>query len=91
MTDQTDEEITDEGPTEGETGVRGDAVPGLVTILPTGGLMINGAIVGATQYDEDGAPLLTLNLGWLRLAGVRIRIEDDPIRDRHRGGVALER
>jgi hypothetical protein len=38
---------------------------------------------------RDGT--LVVNLGWCRLAGLSIRVEDDPAFDNHRSGVALER
>jgi len=49
-------------------------------------ILHDGLPVGS--YD-DGT--LTVNLGWCRLAGLSVRVEDDPQVDRHRDGVALER
>lgn len=49
-------------------------------------IMFGGIPVG--QFD-DGA--LSVNLGWCRLAGLSVRVEDDPQHDNHRGGVALSR
>lgn len=38
---------------------------------------------------EDSTVIL--NLGWCRLAGLSVRIEDDPKVDRHRDGLILDR
>jgi len=35
--------------------------------------------------------VVTLNLGWMRLAGLGLIVEDDPQQDRHRDGVVLRR
>jgi hypothetical protein len=49
-------------------------------------LVYDGFIVGQVR---DGT--LSVNLGWARLAGLKVRIEADPTVDRHRNGVVLER
>lgn len=66
-------------------------LPAPSVILPGGGLMLAGTIIGEMGYHADGRPQITLNLGWLRLANVAIRVLDDPEVDHHRGGVTLER
>lgn len=40
-------------------------------------------------HVSDG--VLTINLGWARLAGLGVRVENDPAVDRFRSGVVLER
>lgn len=51
-----------------------------------GAVLVNGRPVG-----ELNGNLLELNLGWCRMAGLSLKVHDDPQIDRHRGGVALER
>ncbi len=73
-----------------EEGEAGRPVPDL-TIAD--GVVIHGhRIIGAVDYHEDGLPMLTLDLGWLRLGGVAIKLLDDREGgDSHRNGVFLER
>lgn len=66
-----------------------------------GSLVFDGIVVGTTsdaehEPDEDGPveverATITIDLGWAKAAGVRVRVLDDPAVDRHRGGVALDR
>lgn len=83
----------------------GDVVEWPIEIRPNGTVIYDGIAIGGLDFADamirDGvagaeparvsSPRLTLNLGWLRLAGVGIRIEDDPTVDHHRDGVVLER
>lgn len=55
------------------------------------GIAIGGLSVDALEGDAPERPRLTLNLGWLRLAGVGITLENDPTVDRNRTGIVLER
>jgi hypothetical protein len=57
-----------------------------VRIDEQGVLLVNNRPVGEMQGS-----LLELNLGWCRMAGLSLRVHDDPAIDRHRGGIALER
>jgi hypothetical protein len=65
--------------------------PGLGWDSTTGALSMDGAIIGSTSFHDDGRKLITLNLGWLRLANVAFRLEHDPSVENRRGGVVLER
>lgn len=73
--------------------------PAALSLHPSGSLVYDGIVVGtyynngATNPDapEPQRDVLELNLGWLRAAGLGIRVLDDPTVDRHRGGVTLER
>lgn len=64
-----------------------------------GRLMHNGMVVGTVAEEErvqDGGgwkvePVITLNLGWMSMAGVHIRVLADPVVDRKRDGVLLDR
>jgi hypothetical protein len=53
--------------------------------------MLEGAIIGSMDYADDGRPRINLNLGWLRLAGVAVRVANDPDRDKNRSGYVLDR
>lgn len=65
------------------------AAPGL-TVRADGVITHRGLSVGMYE-DREEADLLVLNLGWFRLAGLSIRVEDDPQSDRHQTGLTLER
>lgn len=59
-------------------------------------LLYHGMVVGRValeaSLDEPVAePVIVLNLGWAREAGVHVRVLDDPEVDRHRDGKVLER
>lgn len=77
-----------------------------LAVRPNGTLTFDGIAIGALEFvggaplpppvgEKAGAeraePRLTLNLGWLRAAGLHVRIEGDPQVDRKRGGLVLER
>lgn len=47
-------------------------------------------IVGRYEHSSSGG-LLTLNLGWMREAGLHITLLADPERERPRNGIVLER
>lgn len=64
----------------------GNELPGELDIRDDDAVMFDGFPVGVLD-----AGVLTLNLGWCRLAGLSLRVEDDPSIDHHRDGVALER
>lgn len=67
-----------------------------LAVLPDGLVTFDGRSVGelALAAESDTDPdhdVLTLNLGWLRLAGLSIIVEDDPAQDSHRDGRSLDR
>lgn len=72
----------DDETTQPETGDRTE----LRVRAHTGAVMFGDYAVG--QIDDD---TLTLNLGWCRLAGLNVRVETDPLRDRQRSGLVLDR
>lgn len=57
--------------------------------LRTDGNLIHDGIVigGISQFGEE--PLITLNLGWMKAAGVHVKVLGDPDQERRR--VVLER
>lgn len=55
--------------------------------LAAGGIIMHNGLPVGTYADCT----ITLNLGWCRLAGLGVIIEDDPAVDRHRTGRALDR
>ena len=69
--------------------------------IENGKLLHEGMVIGMLteeeqhQRDDTGAvimtPTIVLNLGWMKLAGVHVRILADPELDRHRNGVVLDR
>lgn len=70
--------------------------PGTFEVRPSGTLLFDGVVLGALalardEVDDDGGALITLDLGWLKAAGVHVRVLGDPAVDRNRGGVVLER
>lgn len=58
----------------------------MLTIRPDGKVVYDDILVG--RFD---AGHLTLDLGWLKAAGVKVTIKADPDLDRVRGGIVLER
>lgn len=61
-------------------------------------LLYGGMVLGTVTHEEqsldDGyklEPTITLNLGWMKMAGVHIVVLDDPEVDHHRDGKVLER
>lgn len=64
----------------------GGASSPVPTLLDDGTLLHGHMAVGRI---EGG--LLTVNLGWCRMAGLSVRVEDDPMVERHRNGAVVER
>jgi len=70
-----------------------------IEVRPNGTVMYDGIAIGGLDYDvadtesivATGKPRLTLNLGWIRAAGLRIKVLDDPAVERHRDGITLDR
>lgn len=71
-----------------------------IDIRPNGTVLFDGIAIGGldvtggpTLHDPlaTDEPRLTLNLGWMRLAGLHVRLQDDPDVDHHRDGIVLER
>lgn len=69
-----------------------------VLIDGTGKVMFDGMCVGLVKSDEyslaDGykvEPVIVLDLGWCAMAGVHVRVLDDPAVDHHRDGKVLDR
>jgi hypothetical protein len=64
-----------------------------------GKLVHDGMVIGVVAeeehtQDEGGwkvEPTITLNLGWCKMAGVHVRVLGDPVVDRKRGGIVLDR
>lgn len=85
----------------GETAITGGPRSWPIEVRPNGTVIFDGIAIGGldfTNEDADGKgcegleiPRLTLNLGWMRAAGMRITIEGDPRVDRNRTGIVLER
>lgn len=93
---EREREVTDDAAAAESASETGRPVPAIAVQLSmdsdgTGALVHEGAIIGSVGWHDDGRPLITLNLGWLRLGGIALKVLDDPERDRHRGGVFLER
>lgn len=64
-----------------------EATPDARTLdVGDGTISVGGYVLG----DWDGETI-TLNLGWLRAAGVGLRVEADPRVDRKRNGLVLDR
>lgn len=67
----------------------------LITIRPNGTLLFDGIAIGGldagAMLDDGTNARLTLNLGWMRLAGLHITVQADPDVDRKRDGIVLER
>lgn len=92
----------DDGPQEG-TAVAGVAATRdwPLQVGANGRVVYDGIVIGGLDFtDMDGTPddertsepRLTLDLGWLRHAGLRIRLMSDrDAGDNQRGGVFLER
>lgn len=57
-----------------------------LVLRPDGKLVHDGIVVGVY---EDGK--LVVNLGWARMAGMGVVVENDPAVDRNRSGKVLER
>lgn len=71
-----------------------------IEVRPNGTILFDGIAIGGLDLTEPppGTPIsvtesprLTLNAGWIRLAGLRFRVQDDPSVDSHRDGLVLER
>lgn len=66
--------------------------------LTEGALVHDGIVIGRVDLDTDpgtsdpaqGAHI-TLNLGWMKMAGVTVTVLGDPEVDRKRGGIVLDR
>jgi hypothetical protein len=58
--------------------------------------MVIGTVTRA-EYHVEGTgldrmePVITLNLGWMKMAGVHVTVLDDPAVDHHRDGIAFDR
>lgn len=72
-----------------EAGTVPTPTPTLVCDL-RGRLIYDGMVIGEVEGRADG-DYLVLNLGWLRLAGIGLRVEADPRIDRQRDGIVLDR
>lgn len=55
-------------------------------MAPDGVILLGHRMLGQVTPDQ-----ITLNLGWCRMAGIAVTIEDDPKIDHHRGGIFLHR
>jgi len=70
-----------------------------IEVRPNGTILFDGIAIGGLDLVGDGVgaqvsdgyPRLTLNAGWIRLAGLSFRVQDDPERDSHRDGLVLDR
>lgn len=69
-----------------------------LTLRDDGKLVVDDLMVGRVEEIEwmtdDGfivEPTITIFLGLAKMAGVHIRLADDPEVERHRGGWAFER
>lgn len=69
-----------------------------IEVRPNGTIVFDGIAIGGLDLvvEDDGVPdkqhpRVTLNLGWCRAAGVRVRVEGDPRVDHQRNGLVLER
>lgn len=62
-------------------------------IREDGAITFDAAPIGRVVEDggEGSQARLVLNLGWMKLAGVSITLQDDPEVEHHRGGIAFER
>lgn len=78
----------DTTPTPSTQPPGGDEPVGHDLVQRAGVLTHDGYSVG--QYDAEQG-VLVLNLGWCRLAGLGLVVEDDPRRDNHRSGISLAR
>lgn len=79
-----------EGITNAREGVTYADLP--LAIRPNGTVTYDGIAIGGLALDlEAEGDRLTLNLGWMRAAGLHVTIEGDPRVDRQRGGTVLER
>ena len=76
----------DDKPTEGDSDGCSDPV-GKQSLYLQGDVLLHG-ILPVGQVEGD---MLVLNLGWCRMAGLSVRVEGDPQRDRQRGGIVLDR
>lgn len=75
-----------------QTAETGRPLPEFIVTDETGALAHGQTIIGSIGYHDDGRPMLTLDLGWMRLAGVALTVLDDAhAGDRHRNGVTLAR
>lgn len=71
----------------------------MIEITEAGRIVLNGMVIGTVtegEYvQEEGGwkvePLVTLNLAWMKMAGVHLVVLDDPEVDHHRDGKVLER
>lgn len=84
--------------TEATETPQADAVQWPLDIRPNGTVTYDGIAIGGLMFVVDAGeepnisyPRLTLNLGWMRAAGLHVTIEGDPRVDRQRGGTVLER
>jgi hypothetical protein len=76
----------------------GDDVSPTIEITDTGKIMYDGMCVGIVKEDEVNLPdgfkvetVIVLDLGWCKMAGVHVRVLDDPEVDHHRDGKVLDR
>lgn len=53
-------------------------------------LKYDDTVIGRVDHSGE-APVIVINLGWCREAGVHVTVLDDPERDHHRNGKVLER
>lgn len=61
-------------------------------VRPTGNLVIGQLVVGSYMAPFDGKrPTLSINVGPLNAAGVRLVVTEDPDADKGRGAIILER
>lgn len=91
--------------TEATEPPQADVVQWPLDIRPNGTVTYDGIAIGALDFTDEevpagtpitapptvAVPRLTLNLGWMRAAGLHVTIEGDPRVDRQRGGTVLER
>jgi hypothetical protein len=76
----------------------GDDVIPMIEITDSGKIMYDGMVIGLQKDEEhnlpDGfkvEPVIVLDLGWCKMAGVHVRVLDDPEVDHHRDGKVLDR
>lgn len=64
-----------------------------LVVRDDGAVTFDSAPIGRVIEDggEGNQARLVLNLGWMKLAGVAITVQDDPEIEHHRSGIAFER
>lgn len=67
-------------------------------LRPNGVLLFDNIVIGgmavkgdSENLDAPGRPVVWLNLGWLKAAGLGVQVMGDPDVDRTRSGLVLER